>query len=128
MYSNYSDKDFMPDEVDASTNKSDYSEIETEDDADQLEIGVSTYLSDIFSYRKPTDPKAFDYDNDFHLDLELNELKDVEKCFEILMESYILLSLCSWTNERAHMYFEDKCMVKRFVHGLKWEGVCTDKM
>ena len=95
MYSNYSDKDFMPDEVDASTNKSDYSEIETEDDADQLEIGVSTYLSDIFSYRKPTDPKAFDYDNDFHLDLELNELKDVEKCFEILMESNILLSLCN---------------------------------
>ena len=123
--SNSIDDDFIPDEDNASTDESDYSEPEAKDEEEHLVIGDWTYLSDIFGDRKPADPKAIDCEYDLHPALEFDEQKDVKKS----KHSGTVTMCPHFTAGQMNRHTgTSKTKVWLKVHLLKWKDVCRDEM
>ncbi|KAF5294796.1 hypothetical protein FQA39_LY00280 [Lamprigera yunnana] len=85
-------------------------------------------VSDTFIDSRDTDLFQQDYSYETHPAIVPTDMNSPKDCFEAFVSPKIVRELCSWTNIRAMMYFEEKHNYEMKVNGLKWREVTLPEM
>ncbi|KAF5293114.1 hypothetical protein FQA39_LY13724 [Lamprigera yunnana] len=108
-------------ESDISDSDEEFSDSESEDDFIELRFfGNWKVVSDPFIDSRDTDLFQQDYSYEIHPAIVPTDMNSPKHCFEAFVSPKIVRELCSWTNIRTMMYFEEKHNYEIKVNGLKW--------
>lgn len=125
--------EYLPDqdefeESDISDSDEEFSDSEFEDETEPRCFGNWKIVTNPFEDVRDTDLIEHTYDYDIHPAIGPGDMNSPRKCFEAFVSSKIVRQLCSWTNTRAMMYFEEKCDYEMKVNSLKWRDVTEQEM
>ncbi|KAF5274694.1 hypothetical protein FQA39_LY07085 [Lamprigera yunnana] len=106
------ESDYIPDqefESDISDSDEEFSDSESEDNfIEPRFFGDWKVVSDPFIDSRDTDLFQQDYSYEIHPVIVPTDMNSPKDCFEAFVSPKIVRELCSWTNIRAMMYFEEK--------------------